>query len=42
MVWGAKLLHDQLVVFFEHDVNHHMQQVPVLKDPDVLALLFCT
>ena len=29
---------------FEYDVsasNHHMQQVPVIKHSDVLALLFC-
>ena len=42
---GAQLFHHQLMMFCEHHVsvsNHHMQQVPVLKYSDVLALLFCT
>ena len=32
-------------MFYEHDVsvsNHHVQQIPVIKHSDVLALLFCT
>ena len=32
------------MMFYEYDVsvsNHHMQEVPVIKHSDVLALLFC-
>ncbi len=35
----------QLMMFYEYDFsvcNHHMQQVPVIKHSEVLALLFCT
>jgi len=42
---GAQLFPHQLMMFCGHHVsvsNHHMQQIPILKYSDVLALLFCT